>query len=91
MWQAQRIAKGHFEKKSLANKLFLRRRFFTTMMEEGDDVLRHINKLKTLAEQLEAVGTPVYEDDLVITLLGSRSGLYQFLITALESRSDTLS
>uniref|UniRef100_H3H842 Integrase catalytic domain-containing protein n=1 Tax=Phytophthora ramorum TaxID=164328 RepID=H3H842_PHYRM len=28
---------GHFEKKSLANKLFLRRRFFTTMMEEGDD------------------------------------------------------
>uniref|UniRef100_A0AAV1U394 Retrotransposon gag domain-containing protein n=1 Tax=Peronospora matthiolae TaxID=2874970 RepID=A0AAV1U394_9STRA len=44
----------HFEKKSLANKLFLRRRFFTTMMEEGDDVLEHINKLKTLAEQLEA-------------------------------------
>ena len=31
----------HFEKKSLANKLFLRRRFFTTMMEEGDDVLEH--------------------------------------------------
>ncbi|KAG2758652.1 hypothetical protein Pcac1_g29244 [Phytophthora cactorum] len=28
--------KGHFEKKSLANKLFLRRRFFTTMMDEGD-------------------------------------------------------
>ena len=48
----------HFEKKSLANKLFLRRRFFTTIMEEGDDVLEHINKLKTLAEQLEAVGGP---------------------------------
>uniref|UniRef100_A0AAV1TI49 DUF4219 domain-containing protein n=1 Tax=Peronospora matthiolae TaxID=2874970 RepID=A0AAV1TI49_9STRA len=81
----------HFEKKSLANKLFLRRRFFTTMMEEGDDVLEHINKLKTLAEQLEAVGAPVCEDDLVITLLGSLSDSYQFLITALESRSDTLS
>ncbi|KAK1936589.1 Retrovirus-related Pol polyprotein from transposon TNT 1-94 [Phytophthora citrophthora] len=50
---------GHFEKKSLANKLFLRRRFFTTMMAEGDDVLEHINKIKTLAEQLDAVGTPV--------------------------------
>ena len=25
---------GHYEKKSLANKLFLRRRFFTTMMEK---------------------------------------------------------
>uniref|UniRef100_H3H9V6 CCHC-type domain-containing protein n=1 Tax=Phytophthora ramorum TaxID=164328 RepID=H3H9V6_PHYRM len=82
---------GHFEKKSLANKLFLRRRFFTTMMDEGDDVLEHINKLKTLAEQLDAVGAPVSEDDLVITLLGSLSESYQFLITALESRADSLS
>ncbi|KAG3215583.1 Retrovirus-related Pol polyprotein from transposon TNT 1-94 [Phytophthora cactorum] len=82
---------GHFEKKSLANKLFLRRRFFTTMMEEGDDVLEHINKVKTLAEQLDAVGAPVSEDDLVITLLGSLSESYQFLITALESRADSLS
>ncbi|CAI5746578.1 unnamed protein product [Peronospora destructor] len=42
-------SEDHFEKTSLANKLFLRRHFFTTMMEEGDDVLSHINKLKTLA------------------------------------------
>ncbi|GMG39212.1 unnamed protein product [Aspergillus oryzae] len=81
---------GHFEKKSLANKLFLRRRFFTTMMEEGDDVLEHINKIKTLAEQLDAVNAPVSEDDLVITLLASLSESYQFLITALESRADSL-
>uniref|UniRef100_A0AAV1U9N9 Uncharacterized protein n=1 Tax=Peronospora matthiolae TaxID=2874970 RepID=A0AAV1U9N9_9STRA len=60
-------------------------------MEEGNDVLEHINKLKTLAEQLEAVGAPVCEGDMVITLFGSRSGSFQFLITALESRSDTLS
>uniref|UniRef100_A0AAV1UT75 Uncharacterized protein n=1 Tax=Peronospora matthiolae TaxID=2874970 RepID=A0AAV1UT75_9STRA len=82
---------GHFEKKSLANKLFLRRRFFTAKMEEGDDVLSHINKIKTLAEQLDAVGAPVSEDDLVITLLGSLSESFAFLITALESRADSLS
>ena len=80
----------HFEKKSLANKLFLRRRFFTTMMEEGDGVLVHINKLKMQAEQLDAAGAPFSEDDLVITLLGSLSESYQFLITALKSRADTL-
>ena len=28
------------------------------MMDEGDDVLEHINKIKTLAEQLDAVGAP---------------------------------
>ncbi|KAG2892077.1 hypothetical protein PC119_g24453 [Phytophthora cactorum] len=81
---------GHFEKRSLANKLFLRRRFFTTMMDEGDDVLEHIDKVKTLAEQLDAVGAPVSEDDLVITLLASLSESYQFLITALESRAASL-
>ena len=81
---------GHYEKKSLANKLFLRRRFFTTMMGEDDDVLEHINKLKTLAEQLDTVGAPVSEDDLVITLLASLSESYPFLIMALESRSDSL-
>uniref|UniRef100_A0AAV1VJR4 Uncharacterized protein n=1 Tax=Peronospora matthiolae TaxID=2874970 RepID=A0AAV1VJR4_9STRA len=38
------------------------------MMEEGATMcLEHINKLKTLAEQLEAVRAPVCEDDLVIT------------------------
>lgn len=89
-YQAWSRLEGHFEKRSLVNKLFLRRRFFSTMMEDGDGVLEHINKLKILAEQLDAVGAPVSEDDLVITLLGSLCDSYQFLITALESRSDTL-
>ena len=80
----------HFEKKSLANKLFLRRRLFATVMEDGDDVLEHINKLRTLAEQLDAVGAPVSDEDLVITLLSSLNDSFQFLITALESRSDEL-
>ena len=77
-------------KKSQANKLFLRRRFFTTMMEEGDDVLSHINKLKTIAEPLEPVGAPVCEDDLVITLLGSLSDSYQLLITSRPFRNAIL-
>ena len=61
------------------------------MMNEGDDVLQHINKIKTLAEQLDAMGAPVSEDDLMITLLASLSELYAFLIMALESRCDSLS
>lgn len=37
------------------------------------------------------MGAPVSEDDLVITLLGSLSKSFAFLITALESRSDLMS
>ncbi|KAJ0389234.1 hypothetical protein ATCC90586_011467 [Pythium insidiosum] len=59
-------------------------------MEDTDDVLQHVNKLKTLAKQLDAIGAPVSEDDLVITQLGGLNESYLFLITALESRSDTL-
>lgn len=53
--------KGHdaSRRKSLANRLFLRRRFLKAMMEEGDDVQKHINMLKILAEQLDVVGAPV--------------------------------
>ena len=53
-------------------------------------MLEHINKVKPLAEQLDAVGAPVSEDDLMITLLKSLSESYQLRITALEPRSDTL-
>uniref|UniRef100_A0AAV1UUE6 CCHC-type domain-containing protein n=1 Tax=Peronospora matthiolae TaxID=2874970 RepID=A0AAV1UUE6_9STRA len=61
-------------------------------MEEGDDeVLGHINRVENLAEQQDIVGAPVSEDDLVITLLASLSESYQFLITGLESRADSLS
>ncbi|CEG41939.1 copia proteinlike [Plasmopara halstedii] len=83
--------KGRFEKKSLAIKLFLCRRFLTVKMEEGEDVLERISKIKTLAEQLDAIVYPVSEDDLVITLHASVSESYAFLITALESRADSLS
>uniref|UniRef100_A0AAV1TC27 CCHC-type domain-containing protein n=1 Tax=Peronospora matthiolae TaxID=2874970 RepID=A0AAV1TC27_9STRA len=59
-------------------------------MKEGDDVLAHKNKPRTPAKQLDAVGAPVSENDLMITLLGSLSEMFPFLITALESRSDAL-
>ena len=41
------------------------------MIGYRDGMLEHINKVKTLEEQLDAVGAPVSEGDLVITLLGS--------------------
>ena len=62
-----------------------------TMMNEGYSVPEYINKIKTLAEQSDAVGAPVSDDDSVITLLGSRSESFQFLIATLESRVDSMS
>ena len=60
------------------------------MMEEGEDVVEPINKLRTLAGQLDDVRAPVNESDLVIPLFRSLRDSLQLLITVLESRADTL-
>lgn len=74
------------ETKSLSNILFLRRRFFTTKMQEEDDLLDHVNKIKALADELACLEAPVTEGDVVMTLLESLPPSFEFLITALETR-----
>jgi hypothetical protein len=82
---------AYHEKRTLANKLFLRRKFFTITMDESGSMIDHINAVRNLADQLDAIGAPVSEDDIVTTLLGSLPDSYDNLITALESRADDLS
>jgi len=47
------------ETKSLSNILFVRRKFFTIKMQEGDDLMDHINHVKELADQLTSFEVPV--------------------------------
>jgi hypothetical protein len=79
-----------YETKGLANRLFLRRKFFTAQFLDGDSMQSHINKVNTMAEQLEAIGAPVSSDDIAMTLLCSLPESYDNLIVALESRADDL-
>ena len=55
-------------------------------MAPGENMMEHINKLKSLAEQLESVEEPVLDDDQVATLLCSLPDSYSKLIVVLESR-----
>ena len=70
------------ETKSLSNILFIRRKFFTIKMQEGDDLLTHINQVKALADQLTCLEVPVREEDVVMTLLESLPPSFESLITA---------
>ena len=69
----------------MANILFLRRKFFTIKMEEGADLLEHINNIKALADQLACLDVPMKEEDIVMTLLDSLPPSFEHLITALET------
>jgi hypothetical protein len=54
-------------------------------MQEGEDLLDHINKVKALADQLACLEVPMRDEDVVMTLLESLSPSYKYLITALET------
>ena len=54
-------------------------------------MIDHVNKLKTIAEQLEALDDPVSDKDLVMILISSLPDEYNNLITALETlKEDSL-
>eukprot|EP00794_Sanderia_malayensis_P002886 gene2886-biopygen2372 len=75
----------HFEKRSLSQKIFYRRKLYSARLEKGTTMLEHVNGLQTLSDHLEAVGDPIMEKDLVIILISSLTEDYNHLITALET------
>jgi hypothetical protein len=78
---------GVYEAKTIDNKLFLRRRFFTIKMQEGDDMLVHINMVKALADQLRSIEVNIADEDVYIILLMSLPPSFDNLVTSLESMS----
>ncbi len=73
------------ETRSLSNILFIHCKFFTCKMQEGEDLLDHINKVKALVDQLACLEVPVRDEDVVMTLLESLPPSYEYLITTLET------
>jgi hypothetical protein len=53
---------GVHEGKTIGNKLFLRRRFFTIKMQKKDDM--HINTVKALADQLHSIEVNIMNEDV---------------------------
>ena len=51
----------------------------------------HLKEMKDITDQLAALGSPISEEDQVITLLGSLPPKFSTLVTALEARSTELS
>ena len=56
------IARRNLREEESYEYTFIRRGFLKLTMAEDDDMHEHINKLRTLAEQLVAVSAPVSEE-----------------------------
>ena len=81
--------RDHFERRTLANKLFLKKRYFRSKMQEGDKLNDHLKRMKELTDQLAAIGSKISDEDQIVTLLGSLPDSYSTIVTALESRVDS--
>ena len=89
--QAWKELRDHFERDTLANKLFLKKQYFRLEMKEGTSIEKHLKHMKELTDRLAAIGAPIAEEDQVVTLLGSLPKSFSTLVTALESRGDDIS
>ena len=83
--------RNHFERDTLANKLFLKKQYFRSTMQEGTSVSDHLKYMKGLTDKLAAIKAPITEEDQVVALLGSLPESFSTLVTALEARVDDLS
>ena len=63
--------RNHFERDTLANKLFLKTQYFRAEMKEGTSIEGHLTRMKELTDKLAAISAPISEEDQVVTLLGS--------------------
>ena len=77
----------HFQKKTWANKLELRRKLHSLRLKEGESVQEHIKSLTDVFEALSVVGDPVSEEDRVVQLLASLPDSFNMLVTALEANA----
>ena len=82
--------KKHFERETLANKLFLKKRYFRKEMREGNSIEMHLKEMKELTDKLNSIGAPISEEDQVVTLLGSLPLSFSTVVTALEARAGDL-
>ena len=84
--QAWDALRKHFERETLANKLFLKKRYFRSEMKEGTPVEQHLKLMKDITDKLAAIEAPISEEDQVVTLLGSLPRSFATLVTAIETR-----
>ena len=60
---------NRFEEKTLSRKIRYRRQLYALRKDDQNTMTDHINKLKTIAEHLEALDDAVLEKDLVMILI----------------------
>lgn len=76
--------------KSLTNKLFLKKQLYQLRMEEGTDIIDHLNVFNEIIARLLSVEVTIEEEDKALVLLASLPSTFDTLVTTLLVGKDTL-
>ena len=61
--------KERFERNTVANKLFLKQKFFSLKMKDHHSLDEHLRRMKEITDQLAAIKAPIPEDEHIVALL----------------------
>jgi hypothetical protein len=73
--------------RQLATSWSFKKRFFTIKMQEGDDMLVHINTVKALADQLQSIEVNITDEDVYMVLFMNLLPSFNNLVTSFKSMS----
>lgn len=82
--------KGDFQNKSRMVSMDLRRRIQQERCAEKGDVRTHFSKLRTMSEDLAAMGHPLSDDEYYAIILGSLPPIYEPFISALNATASMM-
>lgn len=83
---AWEILRKQFEFVSIAQVVRLNRRFYAASMEEGEDLMEHLTKMTSLAEQLKEFKEEITPSKFATVVLGSLPDSYDSFISSLNAR-----
>ena len=84
------LLSNHFQKKTWANRLALRRKLHSLRLTTGQSVQDHVKTMTEIFNELAVIGDAIEENDRVVYLLASLPESYDVLVTALEANEAVL-
>lgn len=82
---AWEILESFFVRRSLHNRIQLRRQLHEFKIVPGSSLLDHLLSFDTLCTNIAAVGDPLPEDEKLVILLGSLSSEYDSMVKIIEN------
>ncbi|KAH9646574.1 hypothetical protein KPL70_024912 [Citrus sinensis] len=80
-----------YMKKSLANRLYIKKRMFTLKMPEGSSLDEHLDEFNKVCDTLETIDAAFSDEDKALLLISSLPKSYEHFADALMYRRQTLS